>query len=121
MTYDFNQARATAKRVISKFGNPGQVVLKGAKGGFDANGDVTADVADQSFDGIITPLVQFKLNEIDGKSIISGDSWVLWQGDDALAVDMQITINSTTFRIKGMQDLSSTDGINIYIKLQLRK
>ncbi len=122
MAVNYDRARATAQRVINRFGGPGQIISKGKSGGKSAFGDSQADTPDTIINGIITPLVQFKTSEVDGTSVLTGDSWVIWQTDDTtqIKVDMQITINSTEFSIKKVSPLSSIAGINILVRLNLR-
>ena len=121
MSYNFPAARAQAKRIITKFGKPGEVILKGVSGGFDDNGDVTPDTPDTIIKGTITPLIQFKTKEIDGESILKGDSWVYFDSDTEPQINMQITLNGKTLRIIQTFPLSSVDDVNIFRKLQLRK
>lgn len=121
MTFDYAQARALALRVITKYGGPGSVVRKGISGGFDDNGVVAADTPDFTIDGTITPLIQYKTNEIDNSSILQGDAWVFFDSTTEPEVGMHVTLNSRTFRIVKVFPLSSVDDVNIFRKLQLRK
>jgi hypothetical protein len=123
MSFNYTKARATAKKIISKFGQPSSIVQKGTTGGFDEGGNAEADSPDITIDGIITPLVQYKTNEIDGESIIVGDAWAFFYTESTvdIAIDMQVTINSKTFSVKAVKKLSSVDDINIYTRLQFRK
>ncbi|GAG97019.1 unnamed protein product [marine sediment metagenome] len=121
MTYNYTTARATARRSILKYGSTGEVVQKGQTGGYDDNGGVVADTADVTITGVITPLVLFADEETNGTSIIKGDSWVYWQSDTAVAVDMQVTLNSETFKIKAVTAVQSIANVIIYERLQLRK
>ena len=123
MSFDYNEYRETAAGMITDYGGAGQIVKKGTTGGKNVSGDVTADTPDLTIDGIVTPLVKYKTSEIDGDSILNGDSWVYWQTDSAteIEVNMQITLNSVTFSIKDINPFSSIDDINLYYKLQLRK
>ena len=121
MLFSYPQARAVALRVINRYGGDGQIVLKGVTGGYDDAGDVVADTADQTFFGTITPLIDYSNNELDGESIIMGDAWVLWQGVDNIAIDMQIELNFQTFRIVDVMNFSSINNVNVFVRLQLRK
>jgi len=122
MAVDYDELRETAEEIIEDWGSSGQVIVKGKKGGKSVSGDAEADTPDTFIDGIFTPLVKFKTHEVDGKSVLMGDSYVLWQttGDEKIKVNMQITINSVTFVIKAIMPLSSNEDINVYIKLHLR-
>lgn len=122
MAFDYSSARQSAKDIISEFGAPGSVVKKGDPGGgFDVNGDPVAPSPDVIINGIITPLLRFKTNEIDGSTIQAGDSFVYFHSDTAPEIDMQVTINSITFRIVDLKVLTSVDDINVLRRLQLRK
>lgn len=121
MSFDYNRARALALKVITKYGKAGTVIEKGTTGGFDDSGNSTPDTPDTIINGTITPLVQYKTKEIDGKSILTGDSWVFFHSDIEPRINMQVTLNSKTFRIIETFPLSSVDDINIFRKLQLRK
>lgn len=122
MAVDYNKKRAMAQRIINRYGGPGQIILKGVTGGTSVGGDTIPDTPDTLIDGIITPLIQYKTHEIDGTSILNGDSWVLWQTTSSteIEIDMQITLNSKTFMVKSVQPFSSIDDINVFIKIQLR-
>lgn len=124
MTYNYTTARATARRSILKHGSTGDVIQKGQSGGYDDEGDVVADTSDVTISGILTPLVLFGKEEIDGSSIIKGDSWVHWQADDEsdqVTVNMQVTLNSSTFEIKAVEAVESNAGKVIYERLVLKK
>ena len=122
MAYDYAAARKLALKVITKFGAPGSVVKKGVSGGgFDNNGDPIPDSPDVTILGTVTPLVRFKTSEIDGETILKGDSWVFFHSEVEPEVDMQTTINFETFRIVAIGDLSSVGDVNIFRRLQLRK
>ncbi len=123
MAFDYTKARATAKKIISKFGQPSSLVKKGTTGGYGVGGNIEADAPDITIDGIITPLVSYKTNEIDGESIIIGDAWAFFYTESIvdIEVDMQATINGQTFSVKGIKRLSSVDDINLYTRLQFRK
>jgi hypothetical protein len=121
MVFDYDNARSIADTTISKYGGAVQLVTKGSTSGFDSNGDATPDTPDTFIDGISTPFVKFLLKEIDGESIQDGDSWVYFQSDDEPLINMQLTINSKTLRVIAVEVIGSTEGVNIYFKLQLRK
>jgi len=46
MAFDYDGARAEAAALIAEYGEASQIVLKGTKGGYDSEGNVTADVPD---------------------------------------------------------------------------
>lgn len=123
MPFNYDKARATAKKTIVKYGNDSVLVKKGTTGGFDSGGNVEPDSPDSTIVGIITPLISYKNNEVDGETIIKGDAWAFFYTESAvpIEIDMQLTINGKTFSVKGIGSLSSVDDINIYTRLQLRK
>lgn len=123
MAFDYTKARTTAKKIITKFGQPSSLVKKGSTGGYDESGNIEPDSPDTIIEGIITPLVKCKTNEIDGESIIVGDAWAFFYTESAvgITIDMQATINGQTFSVKGIKKLSSVNDINLYTRLQFRK
>ena len=106
--------------MISNYGQPSQVIKKGATGGTDAWGDPKPDEPDTVIDGIITPWLDAKTREIDGENILRGDGFVYFHSDVAPEINMQTTINGKTFRIVDTKALNSVDDINVYRRLQLR-
>lgn len=120
MAYNYERARDTAMRAITKYGSFGQLVKKGVAGGYDNDGNPTPSTPDVAIDGIITPLVKYTSKEVDGSSIIAGDSWVYFHSEDEPSIGMQATVNGVVFRVIDIHQLSSVDGTNIYRKLQLR-
>ena len=124
MAFDYDESRLDAFEIINDFGGSGSVVSKGSTGGFAQDGSILANSNDTTITGSISPLMSYKNNEIDGKSIIMGDSFVYFQADtnaDKINVDTQVTLNSKTFKVKSVKDLSSITDINVFYKLQLRK
>ena len=120
MEFDYAQARATAEKIISKFGVAGAVIKKGSIGGNDEWGDPIADIPDVTIDGIVTPFMAAKKAEIDDTNVLMGDGFVFFHSDIAPEIGMQTTLNGQTYRIVNMKVLNSVDDINIYRKLQLR-
>lgn len=121
MSFDYVKARATAEKLIAKFGQESTVIKKGVTGGVDAFGDPIADTADTVINGTITPLLQYSASEIDGESIQRGDGYVMFHCDTKPEINMQVTLNGKTLRIIDVMTLDSVDDINIYAVLQLRK
>lgn len=120
MAFDYEAAKRTATNVILKYGAAGQVIKKGVTEGFDDSGNATGSTSDVIIHGLITPLVLYTTKEIDGTSIISGDSWVYFQSEAAPDVGMQVTLNSVTLRVTAKPSVVSVGGIVLYYKLQLR-
>ncbi len=124
MAFDFASARLTAVAIIANFGGDASIVSKGSSGGFSQDGSILADTADTEILGKTSPLMSYENNEVDGKSIIMGDSFIYFQSitnAEKIEIDMQITLNNKTFKIKNVEDLSSIANVNVYYKLQLRK
>ena len=120
MTLNYAQKRKSVERAIKNVGKAHTVVKKGTKGGFDASGNVTADVPDIEITGIITPLLRFKQHEIDGQDILASDSYVFFHSDDVPEIGMQTTINSEVYRVVDIKKIDSLENINVYRRLQLR-
>ena len=122
MAVNYGRARATAARLISNAGQPAQVIKKGKAGGtMNAEGDISPAIPDIVIDGIAAPIFDYKAHEIDGTSIQYGDGWAFFHSEIEPEINMQITVNSKTLRIVGIDKLDSIDGINVYRILQLRK
>lgn len=120
MAFDYDGARAVAEEIITTFGAAGSVVKLGVTGGTDEWGDPIADVADVVITGIITPLLRYKLKEIDETNIKTGDSFVFFHSINAPEINMQTTINGITYRVVNIMNLDSVGGVNVYRRLQLR-
>lgn len=119
--FDYNEAALDAAEQIEFWGQAGQAVKQGNASGWDSSGNVIPAQPDVTIDGTVTPLLKYKQSEIDGNHILTTDSFVLFDSSTAPEIDMMITINGDTFRIKSLKVLSSVDGINVLRKLQLRK
>lgn len=120
MSNDYSEDRAAAKENIEFWGEASTVIKKGSTGGNDEWGDPIADIPDVAIDGIITPFLAAKSAEIDNENILSGDGFAFFHSDIAPEIDMQTTLNGTTYRIIAMRVLNSVDDINVYRRLQLR-
>ncbi len=120
MAFDYTTARAVASAIIADFGSPGVVTKKGTKGGFDSEGNVTADIADTTINGTVTPLLKAKAHEIDGSNVITGDGFVFFDSVTAPEINMQITLNGKAYRIVAVSGLTSVGSVNVFRKLQLR-
>lgn len=119
---DYSTSRATAKRLIEKFGQSATVTVKGNDGGFDPDtGDTIAAVPDQTISGIATPVLQFKNSEIDGTTIKHGDAYFFFHSDVEPPIGALFTENGNTWRLESLMQITSLGGINVYRKYQLRK
>ena len=119
--FDYVNAHAVAVKLITKFGQPNNIVIKGNSSGWDDSGNQIPIEPDTIISGIVTPLLKYKQAEIDGESVLMTDSYVFFESDTPPEIDMMITINSQQFRIKDLTTLDSVDGINVYRKLQLHR
>ena len=119
--FDYANARSVAVKLITKFGQAGQVIKEGNESGWDSSGNVIAAQPDVTIDGIVTPLLQYKQFEIDGEHVLATDSYVFFDSSTAPEIGMMITINAQQFRVVNVTIMTSVDGINVYRKLQLRK
>ncbi len=120
MAFDYTAARATASAIIADFGAPGVITKKGTTGGFDGDGNVTADVADVTINGTVTPLIKYESHEIDGTKIIHNDGYVFFHSTAEPEVNMQITIDGKVLGIVSIYKLDSVGGVNVFRSLQLR-
>ena len=122
MAFDYSNARATAEKLISIYGAAGQFIKTGSTGGFDDYGNVIADEPDITIDGIVTPLLSFKTNEVDGQNILASDSYCFFHSDTAPEVGYQHTQNGVVYRVVSiMKEITSVGGVNVFRKLQLRR
>lgn len=123
MSFDYIDARNTAKELIEEFGQAGKVIKKGSTGGYDEHGNLKPDDPDAEVNGTITPLLRYNSNEIDGESIQDGDAYVFFHSDSDVDdwINYQVAVNGVTFRVVGMVTLDSVDDINVFRKLQLRR
>ena len=119
-SYDYDAAKIIASESINKYGGAANLVTKGVAGGYDSSGNVTADTPDVTLSGISTPLGIYSVKEIDGTSIMNGDSFVCFQSDSAPSIGMQITITGKTLRVINVTSVASISNIVLYYKLQLR-
>ena len=119
-SYDYEAAKIIAAESINKYGGAVNLITKGVAGGYDSSGNVTADTPDAILSGISTPPVMYSTKEIDGTSIITGDSFVCFQSDSAPSIGMQITITGKTLRVINVTSVASISNIVLYYKLQLR-
>lgn len=128
MTFDYNKSRATAERLITKFGQSGEFVLSGDTGGYDDFGNPLPAQPDVVISGIVTPLLDFGTDtkkasyESSGLNIIAGDKYCFFHSETAPEVGYEHTQNGVAYRMVAMmKELTSVDGINTFRKIQLRR
>lgn len=120
-TLDYTSARITATRLITKFGETSTLTLPGTNGGYDEFGNVIAATPDVEVTGTVTPLLDYKKDEIDGETIRREDAYVFFDTDGEPQIGMNITINSVKYTVMNVKKLQSVGGVNVYFKLQLRR
>lgn len=125
--FDYDKARATAEKIITKFGQPLNLVKKGVTGGYDKYGDPTPDTPDTQIIGIISPLLDYDSGamktaiEVNGSAIIAGDKFAFYHTDDVVEIGMIVLVNGVEWRVQSIVQLKSVDGVSVYIKIQLRR
>ena len=118
---DYNKARATAERLITKYGAAGTVVIEGNDGGYDsATMQPISATPDVTINGTVTPVMPYSSREIDGSTILSTDGFVYFHADSIPTIGATHTQNGKLYRVQGVKTLTSVDGVNVYTKLQLR-
>lgn len=123
MAFDYTEARATALELISEFGSSATVYTNGETT-TNALGQ-TVVVAGQSIDGTATPLLYYssdsKLSQYEKDNIKAGDAYIFFHSDTAPEMNMLHDANGATWRVFGVNSLSSRDDVNVIQKLMLRK
>ena len=119
--FDYVNAHAVAVKLITKFGQPADIIKKGNDSFLDISGNAIPAQPDIIINGIVTPLLQYKRFEIDGENVKATDSYVFFSSSTSPEIGMMITINSQQFRVQDLKTLDSVDGINVYRRMQLRK
>lgn len=119
--YNYEAARLTATKLITKFGGAGQFVRKGNSGGFDDDGNVIAPTADEVNTGIITPLLSYESSEINGQNIQTGDAYVYFDSNVKVSINSVTTLNGKEYRAVSVDTLESVGDVLVYQKVQLRR
>jgi len=119
--FDYSQARLDAQDLIELFGGTGVFLIEGSTGGYDEYGNVEEPTADVTILGTVTPLIGYKTSEIDGESILRTDNYVFFHSDSLIEIGMVTSIGGDKYRVVDVTKLDSSESINIYTKLQLRK
>lgn len=111
--------QATAQELLTDFGQPVTLIEEGRPaGGFDASGNPQGAVASIASVGVGAAL-DYRLNEIDGTVIQSGDCKLLYKGDLPL-IGMSVTLSGSKWRVIDVMPLQP-GGIVVMYELQLRK
>lgn len=120
-TFNYENARLTATKLISKFGAAGSFVIKGNDGGYDDDGNVIAPTPNVTISGTVTPALQYKSMEIDGSTVQTGDSYVFFDSATDIPIGAIITLNGNEFKAVNSTTLKSVAGVKVYQKIQLRR
>ena len=118
--FDYEKARLKAAKIIAKFGGPGTFKTPPKNGGLDPKTGDPISQGEILKPGLITPIIKYKGQEIDGDSIIGGDGSIFFEGPK-INIGDQVTINGETWRAIGFETLSSIEGIVVFTQIQLRK
>lgn len=120
--FDYVKARQVAKGLIDKFGQAGNFTKEGGgAGGYDRSGNPIPPEPDTVVSGIVTPLLSYKQQEIDGEQIKSTDNYVFFHSEVEPPIGAKSTVNGNEYRVVNVKKLDSVDGVNVYCKLQLRR
>lgn len=120
--FDFSEAREDAKEIITEFGESSTLTKPGDSGGYDAFGNPIADTPGTTINGTVTPLLNYKIDEIDGETIQRQDSYVFFDTDGTPEIGMNITINGQKYAVVDIPlRIQSVGGVTVLNKLQLRR
>jgi hypothetical protein len=120
MAIDYEDIRLDVEEAIEDAGFPAIVFTPALVNDDDEWGDPVADTPAVEIHGISTPIFSFKTADVDGNNIKFGDGYVYFHSEEDPEIDMQITINSITHIIRGIKQLTSGGGVNVYRRLHLR-
>lgn len=122
MSFDYANARETAKKLIANFGQDASFYTPETAGGYDDRGNVIAGSPRVDYNGIVTPKMDFSQSLIDGEQLKQGDAYVYFHSDSKPPINSLIDLNGRTYTLVSvMNELTSADGINVYRKLQIRQ
>lgn len=120
--FDYTKARLTATNLITKFGEPSTITKPGVTGGYDAFGNPIANTPPVNVNGTVTPLLSYKIDEVDGETIQRQDSYVFFDTDGTPEIGMNITINGQKYAVVDIPlRIQSVGGVTVLNKLQLRR
>lgn len=117
--HDYTRNKATADRLIDKFGQALTLTKTTGGGGFDANGDpVVPSSTTITGNGV---KLDFKQDEIDGTNIVAGDAKLLLGSASGAPEDgMTVPIGGLTWRVMINKPLDPA-GVDVIYTLQLRQ
>lgn len=123
--FDYTKARATAERLINKFGKAGTVYSSPETGGTDALGNALPDSVGKVINGFVTPLLPFtskseaSLFEVNG--VKAGDMFAFFHSDELIDINMLHDSNGETWRVMSVIRLTDDNGVNVFQQMMLRK
>lgn len=124
--FDFEKARATAERLIKKFGGALDVIQEGSNYTKDALGNTVAKTEDIVISGFSSPLLSYGSDakadsyEQTGTEVIAGDKYNYFHSETIPSIGMSLTSDGVKYRVQSIIGLSSLEGVRVYTKLQLR-
>lgn len=116
--FNYNSAAIKAGRLIAKFGGDGTFTRETGGGVDPVTGD-TSQVTTDSIAGTVTPVLNYRNDEINGESVLRSDGYVFFDGAPVRIGD-NISINGEVWRAVDIQKIQSVDGVLVYQKVQLR-
>lgn len=120
--FNYDKARQVAEGLIDKFGQAGSFIKEGSgAGGYDNFGNPLPADPDIVINGVVTPLLSYNQQEIDGEQIKSTDSYVFFHSEAEPPIGAKTVLNGDEYRVVDIKKLDSVDDINVYRKLQLRR
>lgn len=123
--FDYNKARATAEKLIKKFGSAGTVYLKDEPGGEDAFGNPLPGAGGKVISGFVTPLIPYSSQSqntaYENENVIAGDMFAFFHSDELIEINMLHDANGSTWRVQSISRLTSTNGVDVFQKMMLRK
>lgn len=123
--FDYTKARATAEKLIKKFGQAGTVYLNDEPGGEDALGDPLPSTSGKIINGFVTPLLpystQTQLSVYEKENVKSGDMYAFFHSDELIDINMLHDSSGDTWRVQSVSKITSVSGTNVYQKMMLRK
>lgn len=120
MSFYENQ-RALAEKLITKFGASATVYTPAQDGGTDALGGPKPSTPRQDINGIATPVLSYKNDEIDGELVKSTDGYIFFHSEELPEVGVLHDANGVTYRVQDLMIIESRGGIVCLVKAQLRR
>lgn len=117
----YDKQRALAERLIKKFGANATVYRPEVPSGTDGLGRPTGGSPRVDIDGIATPVLSYKNDEIDGELIKATDGYIFFHSDTLPEIGMFHDASGSTYRIQDLMIIQSRDGIVCLVKAQVRK